>query len=310
MFLGSYNGFILINLNEHIYLWNPATRFWTKVLELDRLNEDYRTHGGICFDSSKNVYKAVLIMRHLTPDYGGESVIVASLEDKQWREIEFPYDISSVSEGITLQGRLYYKVRVKKSYVENNNAEDDDNNGNKERQESVWDRFSHRNKVIFLDPISEKFKMFPVPDPKSYQEENVIVGLGVINECLCMTRMDGDKNGVEILVMKEYGVKESWTSLIFIRNLEINSSYEFAVPFSMTETGEVALIIGAFDKKITVYNPMDDNMRDILVEPEFIFGDIITYVESLISPEEYYWSEEQHKMTEHNRTKIAWIPSS
>ncbi|XP_059285694.1 uncharacterized protein LOC132039168 [Lycium ferocissimum] len=259
MFLGSCDGLILINLNQHIYLWNPATRFSTKVLELDRLNDDYRICGGLCFDSSKNVYK----------------------------------------------GRLHCSVRVNKSYFGNNDGEDDDNDRDNGLQESMWDRFGPRNQIIYFDPISEKFNMFSAPEPKSNKEENVIIGLGVINECLCMTRLDDDKDSVEILVMKEYGVKESWTSLMFIRNLEINSSYEFAEPFSMTETREVALIIGAFDKKITLYNPKDDNMSDV---PVGIFCDIITYVESLISPEEYYWSEEQHKMIEHNGTKIAWIP--
>ncbi|OIS97153.1 PREDICTED: putative F-box protein At5g62060 [Nicotiana attenuata] len=122
--LGSCDGLILINRNEHIYLWNPTTQFYTKVLELDRLNDDgYSIRGGLCFDSSKNVYKAVLIMRHQTPDYGGEFVIVTSLKDKRWRTVKFPYDICSVCDGITLHGRLHYRLRVKK------------------KDESMWDSF-------------------------------------------------------------------------------------------------------------------------------------------------------------------------
>ncbi|KAK4374877.1 hypothetical protein RND71_005554 [Anisodus tanguticus] len=70
--LGSCRGLILINLNQHIQLWNLTTRFYTKVLELDNLKEAYYTRGGLCFDSSKNVYKAVLIMQHQTPSYGDD----------------------------------------------------------------------------------------------------------------------------------------------------------------------------------------------------------------------------------------------
>ncbi|XP_059288726.1 F-box protein CPR1-like, partial [Lycium ferocissimum] len=236
----------MINADRHIYLWNPATRLSTKVLELDPRLGDYYTRGGLCFDFSKNVYKAVLILAHVSdhhdadPDYGYRLFIVASLKDKHWRKLEFPYDIdvNLVSDGITLQGRLHYRVRFKKSYCENYNDEDDFNDGNNKRHKS-----DSRNQVICFDPISEKFIMFPVPEPKSNQEENAIVDLGVLNECLCMTCLDDDKGGVEILVMKEYGVKESWTSLFFIRNLEINPPYGFAVPFSVTEIGEVALII-------------------------------------------------------------------
>ncbi|XP_060171099.1 F-box protein CPR1-like [Lycium barbarum] len=284
MFLGSCDGLILINLNQHIYLWNPATRFSTKVLELNRLTDDgYYIRGGLCFDSSKNVYKAVLIMQHQTPSYGGEFVIVASLEDKKWRFLEFPYDIPSVSSGITLHGRLHYKARVEKSYK---------NNGN-----NMWERVSSSNQIIYFDPISEEFNMFSVPEPKSNQEENDIVGLGVLNECLCMTRLEDDKGGVEILVMKEYGVKESWTSLFFIRNLEISPSYGFAVPLYMTETGGLALITDDRGNKVVVHNPKNDNMKNIFVEGKtgFRIGPIITYVESLIKPEEYYWSKKRHK---------------
>ncbi|KAF3680968.1 hypothetical protein FXO37_03100 [Capsicum annuum] len=76
--------------------------------------------------------------------------------------------------------------------------------------EGMWERFDSFNQVIYFDPIAEKFHMFPVPKPKPNQEENVIIGLGFLNECLCMTRLkDDNKSGVEILVMKEYGVKKS-----------------------------------------------------------------------------------------------------
>lgn len=91
-----------------------------------------------------------------------EFVIIASLEDKQWRELEFPYDISSISEGITLHGRLHYRIQVEKYDV---------------------DSF---NQVIYFDPNSEKFHIFPTPEPRYSIKENGIVGLGVLYECLCM----------------------------------------------------------------------------------------------------------------------------
>ncbi|XP_060171007.1 F-box/kelch-repeat protein At3g23880-like [Lycium barbarum] len=277
--LGSCRGLILFNVNEHIYLWNPATRLCTKVLELDDLRGDYITHGGLCFDSSKDAYKIVLIMCSYIP--GRQLVKIASLVDKQWRKLKFPYDIHSMRCVITLHGRLHYWA----------SDEDDNKDGNNELHESIWGPLCCPRKLTYFDPISEKFHMFPVPEPKSDQEENVIAGLGVLNECLCMTRLQDDKS-VEILVMKEYGVKESWASLFFIRNLEIMPSCEDAVPFSVMETGEIVLIIDGHPKRVVVYNPKNDNMRVILVEGE---AEYITYEESLISPEEcdYDWSELQ-----------------
>ncbi|KAG5605375.1 hypothetical protein H5410_026867 [Solanum commersonii] len=41
-----------------------------------------------------------------------KSLLRFNLEDKQWRELEFPYNIYSVSEWITLHGRLHYKFHM------------------------------------------------------------------------------------------------------------------------------------------------------------------------------------------------------
>ncbi|KAM3270105.1 hypothetical protein P3S67_030011 [Capsicum chacoense] len=253
MILGSCHGLILFNLNEHIYLWNPATRFRTKVLENVNFLGGYITHGGLCYDSSKNTYKVVLIMRYMTSD-GDRFVTIASLEDKHWRRLEFPYDIHTVNYyGITLHERLHYYVPDVKNVEDDNDENSDEDDGNKK---GIWDRLPDSpRKLIYLDPITEKLHMFPTPEPKNNQQANIIVGLGVLNECLCMSRLDDDKSGVEILVMKEYGVKESRTSLFLIRNLKINSSYGDVVPFFVTEAGEVALITEYnHRKKVVVFN--------------------------------------------------------
>ncbi|KAF3623835.1 hypothetical protein FXO38_30565 [Capsicum annuum] len=167
--LGSCHGLILINLDLEVYLWNPATRFCTKVLQLPGVfrNEYFTKCGELCFDSSKNDYKLVMFSCHnlSSPEFGGAFALVASLKDKEGRRIQFHHDIPSVHEGIALQGRLQYRIRC------------------------------------------------------------------------------DDKTCVEILVMKEYGVKDSWTSLFFIRNLEIDPSFGVALPFAITENGELALII-------------------------------------------------------------------
>lgn len=87
------------------------------------------------------------------------------------------------------------------------------------------------------------------------QLENVIVGLGaLLNECLCIVYLDNDERDVEILVMKEYEVKKSWTSLFLVRNLEIDPWYDDLSPLIMTENEELILIIdGTFEKNILVY---------------------------------------------------------
>lgn len=103
MILGSCHGLILFNINENIYLWNPATLFCIKlfelnrlhdhcikVLELNRLYDHFNIRGGLCFDSSMNIYKAVLIMRYQGRVDVDEFVIIASLEDKTMEGTRIP----------------------------------------------------------------------------------------------------------------------------------------------------------------------------------------------------------------------------
>nr|XP_016493569.1 PREDICTED: F-box protein CPR30-like [Nicotiana tabacum] len=215
--------------------------------------------GCIISPLNLSVYKPVLIMDHLTRTCG--FVIVASLLDKKWRRLEFPYDIRSVRRGgnrggVTLHERIHYMVRVEKPY------------------------FGTRNHVIYFDPITETFHKLLVPE--SAHRENVTVGLGVVNECLrrIMTCLDDDKN--EEFMMKEYGVKKSWTVLFDIKKFKIYSPWGFAARLLVTENKEL-LVFMIHDRrfKVGIYD-LHCNMGDI------------NYVESLISPKEYKWIEKWH----------------
>ncbi|KAL3363149.1 hypothetical protein AABB24_012448 [Solanum stoloniferum] len=96
--------------------------------------------------------------------------------------------------------------------------------------------------------------MFPIPEPTRNKKENDIIDLGISYECFCMTQLVDDKRGVEILIMKEYGVKESWTSLFLIQNLQINSWYKFDVPFFVTKTREIVFVRYYYEENEVVYN--------------------------------------------------------
>ncbi|KAK4713005.1 hypothetical protein R3W88_018912 [Solanum pinnatisectum] len=134
---------------------------------------------------------------------------------------------------------------------------------------------------MYFDPITEKFDIFFVLEQNSDQLEDIILGLGVLNECLCMNRYD--KGNIELLAMKEYGVKESWTSLFIIRNLHFD--YGLILPLFMTKNGELILIIrNNLEKNVVfIYNPRNDNIQDIHVDgrKEYISFNFC-YVESLI----------------------------
>ncbi|XP_009785270.2 F-box protein CPR1-like [Nicotiana sylvestris] len=186
-------------------------------------------------------------------------VMVASLkeDDKTWRRVDLPYDdVHSVKDGITFHGRLHCRI------------------------------YSYENpyRVITFDPISENFGLFPIPEPPKHKHFNCeIGGLGVLDDCLCMSRgfiCDYDY-GIEILVMKEYGVKKSWTSLFFIKNRCFDPHGEFAVlPITAADNGEVALLINAHKTELVVYNPKNDKMRKLFLV-EYMSGCISAFTYTL-----------------------------
>ncbi|XP_075087889.1 F-box/WD-40 repeat-containing protein 1-like [Nicotiana tabacum] len=120
--LGSCNGLVLIiSENKHIFLWNPATRFSNKVIELYLLISDEHviSAGGLCFDFSKNEYKVLLYVYNKSVYASdGAYALVASLKDKKWRRIEIPYDMFSARDGIKMHGRLHSRTNLEDNYFD------------------------------------------------------------------------------------------------------------------------------------------------------------------------------------------------
>ncbi|XP_031114162.1 F-box/kelch-repeat protein At3g23880-like [Ipomoea triloba] len=189
------NGLVLFSAGKHILLWNPSTRCCTKVLELQSLEPswghrlDVVTASGLCYVPSTGDYKAVLLLRNGT-------VLVASLRNKQWREVSFPYHANSVRDGgINFHNTLHWRVA--------HSARD-------------WCSSRRCSKVVYFDSKSDEFKELPTPN---FPEKScAILGLGIIDDAhLCMLRDKRKEIGeVEVLVMKEYGVKNSWISQFVI----------------------------------------------------------------------------------------------
>ncbi|XP_019175882.1 PREDICTED: F-box/kelch-repeat protein At3g23880-like [Ipomoea nil] len=82
----SCNGLVLFSVGKHILLWNPSTHCCTKVLEIrNPLVPGHNIVSGLCYVSSTG-YKTVLVFRN-------RPVIVASLKNKEWRNVPFPYSL-------------------------------------------------------------------------------------------------------------------------------------------------------------------------------------------------------------------------
>ncbi|KAI8561450.1 hypothetical protein RHMOL_Rhmol04G0340600 [Rhododendron molle] len=87
--LGSCKGLLLIKHYMDLYLWNPSIRQCTNVVSLpqpDRLQcERVLIVSGLCYDSSIDEYKAVMVYEGIT--------VVASLKSRRWTSFCFPYEL-------------------------------------------------------------------------------------------------------------------------------------------------------------------------------------------------------------------------
>nr|GLL22360.1 F-box/kelch-repeat protein At3g23880-like [Ipomoea trifida] len=91
------NGLVLFSVLQHILLWNPSTRCCTKVLELQELlhsGENHNVVSGLCYVPSTGDYKAVVCLLSDTT-----TVLVASLKNKEWRKVLFPYEEEFIRDG-------------------------------------------------------------------------------------------------------------------------------------------------------------------------------------------------------------------
>ncbi|VFQ77058.1 unnamed protein product [Cuscuta campestris] len=134
--------------------------------------------------------------------------------------------------------------------------------------------------IFSLDLSKGAFGKVGKPD---YGERPSELTLGVLCGDLCvMCRYE--KYQLDVWVMREYGVVESWTKIVAIPPTDEYPLYQsYSSPLlGIANNGEVGLVSGY--SNIVVYDPKTQALR----YPEITnFGDILeaeTYVESLVSP--------------------------
>ncbi|KAE9445147.1 hypothetical protein C3L33_22955, partial [Rhododendron williamsianum] len=276
-YLGSCNGLLLMDFNANLFLWNPLTRFFKKIMAFRPLGGDYRLSSGLCYDSTGDDYKAILSLGYLSPYRNdGEFVVVVSFRNKSWSIIDFPFMISTMDSGPIVNAKLHWFAS---------------------KNDSGSQPLSP-HQIIYFDAHGDKFEEVAMPEPKR-GDGDIIVGLGVLDECLCMSRWDCPRSSVEVLVMKHYGVKKSWTILFAVSDCLRFNDFDKLVPLGYTKNGEVLAMVRSRCTisedngwHISAFNPTDNSHRRISTPKEFNFYPI-AYEESLIRPTGYDWEEEE-----------------
>ncbi|XP_027118211.1 F-box/kelch-repeat protein At3g23880-like [Coffea arabica] len=246
--LGSCKGFILFSYSTSIYLWNPSIRCCKKVLRLSLLRENYTVvASGICFDEVSDDYKIVILLSLIT---GRRIILLASLRSQAWAEINHPHSMFSAKSGPVVNGNIHWVVREEKG---------------------------DRDLIFYFDKTTNRFVKLPMPD-NNVGDSTDIFRLGVLDGCLTLSRFGNIwdlEHITEVLIMKEYGVKESWMTLcrIPMKGPRIWSPPLFYIKGSRDE------VLISNGLSVVVFSLKDQTMR------EFPFAmmphDFCMYVESL-----------------------------
>lgn len=252
--VGCCNGLVCIAINgKHFFLWNPSTRKYKKLPDVDeRMKRGlFITKYGFGFDESNDDYKVVGVLSGFCDADRYETMVkIYSLRADSWKRIEvfddgLPFD----DAGKFVSGKLHWGKRFGSS--------------------SRWD-------IVCLDLGSEKRGIVAQP---RYIDSVFSPSLGVIGGCLSVL-CDFPKTSVDVWVLKEYGVTESWAKMVTVPY--VNDPWEglYSTPLFIGSNGEILLVYGT---RFIIYDPKDNRFRRPKMRNFSTFFEADVYSESLVS---------------------------
>ncbi|KAM5580280.1 F-box/kelch-repeat protein [Rosa sericea] len=257
--VGACNGLICLLLEGEltsttILLWNPCTRDFQVLPQPPLIHRDLQLFG-FGYDSSSDDYKVIL------GDWN--SVVVFTLKTSSWRKLQSLtkyFEVCSI--GYLVNEALHWVL-----------------------DEPYKQRMSCPSKIVSFDLAEEKFHEIPFPyPPNPVDRPELVAGVGILNNCLTLyfqTMYCRAGCELKMWVMKEYGVKESWTQVINIPSGILGE--EYACMTCISENGELLMRLDLLCP-LAIYNPKEKTFRIFMDDNQGSFYETATYVESLVSP--------------------------
>ncbi|XP_026440585.1 F-box/kelch-repeat protein At3g06240-like [Papaver somniferum] len=244
-FLSSCNGLVWISRIspswvEDYYIWNPSTKVYKNIPMAREVNwRDIKGYGFGC-DNKTDDYKLIRIV----VDWESEcsSVDIYTLSSNSWKNTQtVPYhlcDIGASYPGVLFKGALHYPAHTF-------------------RKDSTV--------LVCFNIVSEGFEEVAVPKalipyPKGKQDM-LGIDVGVSGECLCLAFHVFNVR-VDVWIMQDYGLQESWTNIFSITQESITSTryLELVWSFKNNET------LWEVDQGIVLYDPTNKTYRKLLLD--------------------------------------------
>ncbi|KAL0321085.1 UNVERIFIED_CONTAM: F-box protein CPR1 [Sesamum radiatum] len=278
----SCNGIVLM-MSELPVLWNPFSREYRVLpvcsVEYSAPLDSYsKTAYGFGYDSVNDDYKVVRIVefRHkIAHVWMASETKIYSLKSNSWRRIEgFPYPLPFLRGNwrVHLNGALHTLV---------------------EDPDSI-----DSARIMAFSLQTEKH--YQVPMPSGIRIRAADVSLDMIEGCLSVVCTN--RSRVVIWVMKDYGVKESWTKLLSISPPAIERN-DFVKPLVCSRDGHKVLL-NCEDKKLVWYDLRTKAVDNVLVDgmPFVFYAEVC--VESLVSLDDGKKVKKQEQKKEKKKEKI------
>ncbi|KAJ0800166.1 putative F-box domain-containing protein [Helianthus annuus] len=193
--LGTCHGLVCLSnlpFDRFIVLWNPATQKYKVILTpmvYPSSSNVLIAFNQVGYDHVNDDYKVVRLIQTGGYVWLNSMVFVYSLKLNMWRSVEqrFPYYFNLAlcqGQGVCVNSALHWVVS-KKPHLGN-------------------------DLLVSFDLASQSFQL--VPHPECFNSD-MVTSLGVLGGCLCVVGYR-ELRSIDVWVMGEYGVKESWSKLV------------------------------------------------------------------------------------------------
>lgn len=259
--MGSCDGLLcLYNSEEDIVLWNPSTRRHQKLpisaIEFPGDSSAFticeKIIYGFGYDHVNDDYKVVRIVQFW--DEVVNEVKVYSLKSNSWQRIkDFPYYLSyKHANGMLVNGALHWVVTPQFD------------------SEDV-------KLIASFNLETEEYQLVPQPE---YSEKNFHMNVGELGGSLCVL-CNYYLSYIDIWVMNDYGVKNSWVKLISVAQPYDIRSFEYLKPIAYSKSGDQVLLEqeGA---KLLWYDLKSKTVKNIRIPGMANFSEAYVFVGSLV----------------------------
>ncbi|KAK8630317.1 hypothetical protein V6N13_079115 [Hibiscus sabdariffa] len=225
--LASCNGLLALHNGEQdIALWNPLTRK-SHMLPLTKI--EFPPYFcliqfivyGFGHDPISDDYKLVRMVQlsGKDDDSFGSEVKVYSLRTNSWRRIkDFPFYLYKRADGY-LQGESGVLANNALHWVVSKKPKSDT-----------------RSFVVAFDIGTEEYRVVELPD---CLDQGFRMNVKSLDGSLCLIANYCEVHVVDIWMMKEYGVKESWTKWVSFNR---SKPFDFVLPLAFSKNGGQMLL--------------------------------------------------------------------